>query len=65
MKCTIKVKMDNAAFETPGLELARVLRNLADKAENLVSADQVKHYPWEETARDANGNRVAEMVVRK
>ena len=65
MKCTIKIKMSNAAFEIPGPVLARILRDLADKAEYLVSADQVKHSPWEEIIMDVNGNRVGEMVVRK
>ena len=67
MHCTVKVRMDNAAFsDGPGAELARILREVADEVEGgLHDASQVRHGPWEVSLRDTNGNRVGEMVVRK
>ena len=66
MKCTLKIAMDNAAFsDAPGRELARILRDAADRAEDLCDASQVRHGPWEVPLRDYNGNRVGDMVVRK
>ena len=56
MEFTLRVEMDNAAFENPG-ELARILRALAD-----VLADGVQ--PGDsDNVRDANGNTVGEWDV--
>ena len=40
---------DNAAFEEPGLEIARILRDAADKVERGT---------WGFILRDYNGNKV-------
>lgn len=50
MHATLKIEMDNAAFtDSPGIELARILRELAEAVEN--GADY-------KVLRDGNGNRV-------
>lgn len=59
MKAHISIMMDNAAFDShSGEELARILRNLADR----IDCDQL-----EEDDRyglmDFNGNKVGELVV--
>ncbi len=52
MEAGLRIKMDNAAFEDDPGELARILRDLADKVENGVTdGDQF-------VARDINGNKV-------
>lgn len=56
MTATIKVQMDNAAFEdSPSRELARILRRLAD---------QVEAGTKEVNLRDVNGNAVGTFKVR-
>lgn len=58
----ISINTDNAAFEdayTPGAEVARILRKLADLAEpegDVCALDS-------ETLRDANGNTVGLVTV--
>ena len=50
---TIKIKTDNAAFtESKALEIARILRELAEKIERSDSLDHV--------IMDYNGNNVGE-----
>lgn len=51
---TINISMSNAAFESTdsGLEVARMLRELADKIE-----DSDLHQPVSFTLRDMNGNK--------
>jgi hypothetical protein len=55
---TVEIDTANAAFdEDPGLELARILRNLAGRMEetpDLLSDDA----PWPYAVRDVNGNTV-------
>jgi hypothetical protein len=53
----LRIKMDNAAFEDDPGELARILRDLADKVENGVTdGDQF-------VARDINGNKVGSLEI--
>lgn len=48
---TVSIASDNAAFDPdPGAELARILRNLADRIETGT--------PGRFTLHDVNGNRV-------
>jgi hypothetical protein len=54
MHATITVKMDNAAFEEPATEMARILRKLAEEVE--CGADYVP-------LRDLNGNKVGEFNI--
>jgi hypothetical protein len=54
--------MDNAAFDHPGLELARILCDLADKIENM-TFDGVKLYSAVTSIRDVNGNRIGEFKI--
>lgn len=54
MRASIKIDMDNAAFEEPGYELARILRELAQKCE-----DGWKSGPL----HDINGNRVGTFKI--
>jgi hypothetical protein len=56
MKATIKIDMDNAAFDAPDAELARILRELADKLETMKLVGVTP-------LRDINGNRVGELKV--
>lgn len=59
MKATIKIVMDNAAFEdSGGTELARILRDLADKSENSC-LDAIKN----SGVYDINGNKVGTFKV--
>jgi hypothetical protein len=53
---TIQIALDNAAFEDdPGVEVARILRQIADKCEG----GEV----WSGPIRDINGNLVGEAGV--
>jgi hypothetical protein len=56
MHATIKITMDNAAFEAPNteLELAGILRDLAEKVE---AGDR------ERNLRDTNGNTVGTFKI--
>lgn len=57
MNAKIKILMDNAAFEDqPATELARILRNLAEKIESGTCAC---------TLYDLNGNSVGRFEVSK
>lgn len=58
MKATITVQMDNAAFtDDPGAELARILRELAEKTD--------REGPFVRHLRDANGNTVGKMIIER
>jgi len=58
MKVTIKIQCDNEAFsDDPGIEVSRILRELADKMENGSFMD----YP----CYDVNGNRVGDLKIGK
>jgi hypothetical protein len=66
MTTTIKITCDNAAFtECVGSELARILRECADKVDGLqiedVQAEHGDHYNSVLHVHDLNGNRVGEM----
>ncbi len=61
MKLKIEIKMDNAAFgETNGLEVSRILTQLAGKVdyERLNVGDAI-------ACMDANGNRVGQLKVTR
>jgi hypothetical protein len=61
MKLKLVITMDNAAFEpNNGVEVARILRQLADQEEGnqLSPGDKWK-------LRDINGNTVGEAVIRQ
>ncbi len=54
---TIEMSLDNAAFEDdPAPEIARILRQLADKLEGRGIDDEI--LLW-----DINGNRVGKAVI--
>ena len=56
MKATIQIQMDNAAFtDAPASELARILRELAERIEN----DGQDECPL----RDFNGNKVGQFKI--
>lgn len=56
MKATLTISMDNAAFgDDPAAELARILRDLADRVERV--------NPENISVRDANGNKVGELTI--
>jgi len=52
----LTIKMDNAAFEDREGEVARILREIANKVEAGY---------WSGTARDYNGNDVSTFKVKK
>jgi len=57
MTATIRIEMENAAFEDPASELARILRTLAIHVEQgIMPAKAVQ-------LRDVNGNKVGEFKV--
>ena len=59
MKAKIVIKMDNAAFgDCRGIELARILRVMADKFDN-----EDTFQGQELSARDINGNTVGSLVI--
>jgi len=55
VKVKIEINCDNAAFESPELEVGRILRELADRVE-VNGLDEVP-------LRDYNGNRVGQLSV--
>lgn len=56
MNCTIKINMDNAAFEDDPNELARILRDLAER---IVADGAYEDSPiW-----DRYGNKVGELSI--
>lgn len=51
---TLRVEMDNDAFaKNPGLELARILREIADRVDGYSFQHPTTFFP----IRDANGNK--------
>ena len=59
MQMKIELSMDNAAFgEAPGMEAARILRELADRIEYDILAPDM-FVPL----RDVNGNRVGQTEI--
>ena len=60
MKFKLRFKMDNAAFEDyPEKEIVRILRQVADKIDELAPGDC---YPYD-TIRDINGNRIGDWEL--
>jgi hypothetical protein len=63
MDCTIKINMDNAAFEgsDASVELARILRDLSKRvyASTLEQNDTDFHIPL----MDINGNHVGDITI--
>jgi hypothetical protein len=60
MTATIKINMDNAAFEgDPGAELGRILDELA----NRLFGPDLEPAAEEYILRDVNGNRVGELRI--
>jgi len=61
MKARLLIDMDNAAFEEPAAELARILRELAEELEQnpgMVPGQGSARAGGAWTARDGNGNKV-------
>jgi hypothetical protein len=55
MKYFLEINLDNAAFENnPGLEVARILREAADRVEGYSFNNAPTNFPL----FDVNGNRV-------
>ena len=62
MKTTITIALDNAAFKpSQGAEVARILRNIANKFEG----DDALLEGLDVTLYDVNGNRVGDVVVSR
>lgn len=61
MAVNIRIATDNAAFENGGAELARILRELAHKADQAGELRELHHLP----IRDLNGNRVGLVKVTR
>lgn len=62
MRAEIRIKMDNAAFTDfgqPGVELARVLRDLATRVNYNPQLSPGYSIPL----RDINGNKVGDLVI--
>ncbi len=60
MKLTITIQMDNAAFtDNSGAEVARILREFADRSEDETDSS------WDNTysLRDINGNKVGTAEI--
>ena len=62
MQAILKIQMDNAAFEMPGAELARILRDLAKRIEYADSFEN--EYDSTLIVRDINGNTVGALKVK-
>ena len=62
-KFTVTINTDNAAFEGGdlGIEIARILREIADKAEQGIMTTRFVTVP----VRDINGNTVGKYVYTK
>ena len=61
MHATIKINMDNAAFaNNHSGELARILRDLADKVSH---SDASNFDEW--SVRDYNGNTIGSLKIMK
>lgn len=60
MKLTITLRMDNAAFEHHGQEVARILERVADDVRDFESLKGLNN-----TLRDTNGNQVGTAKVTK
>lgn len=59
MRVTVKIDTDNAAFEDcDGAEVARILRELADRIDNEPLGKKDCRF-----ARDINGNRVGQLTT--
>lgn len=58
MKLTITINMDNAAFDEPGPELSRILRDLANRYHDTACDDY-------HSITDINGNTVGEAVIEE
>lgn len=61
MRLTIKLDMDNDAFDSDMTEAGRILRDVADKLEGGLSPDP---YDTNITLRDVNGNTVGTARIR-
>jgi hypothetical protein len=61
MRLTVKLDMDNAAFDTDMTEAGRILRELADTLETGISSDP---YDTNLKLRDVNGNICGSAVIR-
>ena len=61
MHCKIEIEMDNAAFDWPSHELARILREASRRAEKLEFTLGQDDWPL----RDINGNKVGQVIIEK
>ena len=66
MKATIEIKMDNVAFEeNPGIELARILKGLAeDVGDFLDDTSAERFFNWKKPIFDVNGNHVGNFIFK-
>jgi hypothetical protein len=60
MKCTIKINMDNAAFEDKNSELARILAYLSSR----LAAQYTLHVGHHQPLLDYNGNVVGILEIK-
>lgn len=64
MKLKLEICIDNDAFTgRPGAEAARILRKIADDAEEYDGAENFSHF--DVRPRDLNGNRVGSVSVEE
>jgi hypothetical protein len=63
MKLIVEVTMDNAAFDSSGFELARVLSAAQDRTIELLTGTRTEHFAPGTYAelRDTNGNLVGSV----
>lgn len=61
---TLTIDLENDAFqESPGIEVARILRRVADKVEDGGTTGQRKSQA-QENIRDINGNKCGQFELR-
>ena len=63
MTLTVKINTDNDAFDPPGLETARILRELADYLLKYHSDPDALEYANGRRLMDANGNHVGNVEL--
>ena len=61
IELNIKINLENAAFEEPGPEIARILHKLADTLSDFNRERDSHDYPM--SLRDVNGNYVGTVTT--
>lgn len=61
IELTIKINLENASFEEPGPEIARILKELAETLGDFNKERDSHDYPM--SLRDVNGNYVGTVTT--